>query len=279
MAGSFPDPPGLRMAFDRDGSDVVTHNGSAAPTSLVQADRQKINDESMTADVSLPSGQNYLAIIFPNLRDLVALGARFGDAGTYTVETSTDTTNGLDGTWTTLSGASSNTAFDPSGVGHRTTWRALSASAIKAVRFTVSGLGADRKVYGVHLYGSIAAGETPDRLVFTDPLGNPLTAAFFDWGDVPRGSSADKAFKVKNNSTTKTATTVTVSIDALTDPTPSVAAQYYLSLDGVTFSASLSIPSIAPGASVDVTLRRVTPSSAQLSVWDARLIAAPAVFA
>jgi hypothetical protein len=245
---------------------------------LTEPQRQKLNDESLASDLSLPGGSNYLTFVFPQKRDIVAIGGRFGDAGTHDIQTSVDTTNGIDGVWTNLALAASNLYFSPVGVSHRTTWSLRNGPGVKGVRFNVSGLGADRHAYGVHIYGIISAGETPDRLILTDLLDNPIGGAYFDWGDVPRGSSADKMFKVKNLSTTKTATGTVVSIDSLTDTTPSVEAQHYLSLDDVAFTATVTIPTLLPGQSVEVTLRRVTPSNATLALWDARLIAAPAVF-
>lgn len=280
MAGSYPDVPGPKMAYDRDGSAVVVHDGATAPTILGSGSLPGLNDEAdLTGDYAIPSGDSYVVVIFPQLRNLLGYGARFGDAGTFVLETSPDTTNGLDGAWTAQASGISNTAFNPAGAAHRTTWAALTVNGIKAVRFHVSGLATDRRIYGIHLYGPYATGQTPDRLAFTDTLGNLVGGAFFDWGDVPQGSSADKAFAVKNLSTTKTATNTVVSIESLTDTTPSVAAEHLLSLDGTTFTATVTVPTLAPGASQSLTVRRVTPSNAVLSTWDARIVAVPTTFA
>lgn len=278
MAGSYPDPPAPRMAYDADATVVVTHDGAGNVVELTLAQRKKLNDESLASDLSLPAGSNYLAFVFPQLRDIVAIGARFGDAGTHSIQTSVDTTNGLDGTWTNLAINVDNVFFSPVGTAHRTTWSSRNGPGVKGVRFNVVGLGADRHAYGAHLYGVITAGQSPDRLILTDLVNNPIGGAYFDWGDVPRGSSADKQFKVKNISATKTATGTVISIDSLTDTVPSVAAQYFLSTDGITFAATVTIASLAPGQAVTVTLRRVTPSNASLALWDARLIAAPGTF-
>lgn len=264
------------MAYDRDGSVLVVHDGT---TATQVTGFSAMNDEADTSDYSLPSADSYLVVIFPQLRDLAGYAARFGAAGTYIPQYSTNTTNGIDGTWTNLSTAISNTVFDPHGPSHRLNITSQTQAGIKAIRFAVSGLGADRTVYGVHLYGSISAGQTPDRLIFTDRLGNPLGGAFFDWGDVPQGSSADKLFAIKNLSTTKTASSITISIEALTDTTPSVAGEHLLSLDDTNFTATVNIATLTPGQSQNVALRRVTPSNAVLSVWDARIIAVASTFA
>lgn len=280
MAGSYPDVPGPRMAYDRDGSVVVVHDGNNAPTVVGSNQLAGMNDEAVAGgDYAFPSGLSYVVVLFPQLRTLQGYGARFGDAGTYILQTSPDTTNGLDGTWTNQASGISNTTFSPAGASHRNNITALTVSSIKAVRFLVSGLSGDRIIHGIHLYGPYVVGQTPDRLAFTDTVDNLVGGAFFDWGDVPRGSSADKAFKLKNLSSTKTAATILVSVESLTDTTPSVASEHLLSLDGATFAATVTVSALAPGASQNLFLRRVTPSNATLSVWDARVVAAAGIFA
>lgn len=279
MTGSYPDVPGPRMAYDRDGTAVVSHDGVSALTILSNAEVAALNNELSDTVYALPAGDTFICFVFPQLRDLRGWGAGFGGAGTYTPQYSANTTNGIDGTWTNLASAISNTAFGPAGPLHRTAISAVTHNGIIAVRFSIAGLGGDRNVYGVHLYGSIASGATPDRLVFQDRLGNPLTGAFFDWGDVPQGSSADKLFAVKNISSTKTATSTTVSVEALTDTTPSVASEHLLSTDDTNFFASVTIATLAPGQTQNLAIRRVTPADAVLSVWDARVVASAVTFA
>ncbi len=99
--------------------------------------------------------------------------------------------------------------------------------------------------------------------------------AHFDWGDAPRSSSADKTFRIKNLSGTLTANDVSVSLNALTDTTPSVPGQHLISYDGGPFQAQVDIGDLGPGAISDVlTLRRVTPDNAVLSLWSFRIFAA-----
>jgi hypothetical protein len=66
----------------------------------------------------------------------------------------------------------------------------------------------------------------------------------------------------------------------MTDTTPTVVGQHMLSTDGTTFTSTITIPDLAPGAISGVlTLRRTTPSDAVLSVWDLRLSAVAASWA
>jgi hypothetical protein len=117
---------------------------------------------------------------------------------------------------------------------------------------------------------------TPDdNLVLYDSASDErVGAAYFDFGDVRQTSSADKQFRVHNNSVAQTASTITISCETLTDTTPSVPPQFTFSTDGTTFSATVTIASLAPGAtSSALTVRRVTPSNATLSLWWARIVA------
>jgi hypothetical protein len=126
------------------------------------------------------------------------------------------------------------------------------------------------------IYGEPAPGQNPNRLELWHPtLDEKLPPAFFDWGDVPRSSSADRSFRVKNLSAVQTARSTRVAMEILTDsPAPSVVAQHTLSFGGGSFVPQVNIGDLAPGAiSPAVTLRRVTPSNAVLSLWSFRVFA------
>ena len=97
MAGRYPDVIGPRMAYDRDGSVVVLIDGDNVITELTGAQAKEINDE----DAASIHGDRRIAVLFPELRDLVGYFARMsGFAGIGALEASIDTSNGLDGTWT-----------------------------------------------------------------------------------------------------------------------------------------------------------------------------------
>ena len=92
-----------------------------------------------------------------------------------------------------------------------------------------------------------------------------------DWGDTVRGTSADRTFRVKNNSATLTANSIQLSTTVLTNTTPSLVNQFEYS-DGGAFAQTLDIGNLAPGAiSPLITVRRNTDISATLSVWTARI--------
>src|SRR5689334_4306031 len=75
-------------------------------------------------------------------------------------------------------------------------------------------------------------------------------------GDAPAGSSADSSFRVKNQSMVYRALNVTVTL------TGANATDCYLSADGHTFTAALSLGDLLPSGVTDVLyLRRVTPAA------------------
>lgn len=286
MAGNYADVPSYRMAYDRDGSvSGYIANDGVSITQFNQSQMQTINDESGSG-ISLgnvQSGGKNVFIIFPELRDIVAyqlavaVGGALGTVVLQNLQSSANTTNGVDGTWTTLAGSPTyQTTFG-------STWRtgitSLAQSGVRAMRVKViqiSGAAAENPtMYSFHLYGAIAAGQTPNRLRFWHPtLDQEVGAAYFDWGDVPRSSSADRTFRLKNNSDVETANNINIGIEALTDATPAVAGMHSFSTDGTSFSGSISLTSLAPGAISGVlTVRRVMPSNTSLSLWAQRIVA------
>jgi hypothetical protein len=87
-----------------------------------------------------------------------------------------------------------------------------------------------------------------------------------DLGTVMAGSSGDWRFQVKNLSAVYRATNVAVSLYG------SDAEQFYLSLDGYRFTASLALGDLPPRAtSILLTLRRVTPSGVGLGAHTCNL--------
>lgn len=288
MAGNYPDVPGHRMAYDRDGTVAVQISPEAAITTLSVAQLQAMNDEDSDSYTLNPGGNNrtwHLVFIFPELRDVVGYYAMaIGDAGQHpyaaSLAWSANTTNGLDGTWTslpnwTLDTTEARTRF-------RTEIKPLAVTGAKAVRFVHgNSLGSARYFRYFHLYGGPSTGENPHRLrVWHPTLDQEIGGAYLDWADIPRSSSGDRQFRIKNNSPDLTANTVTVSVGAPSDTTPSVSSQHlFEKASAPGFASSVVLPSLAPGAvSEIITLRRNQPADAILGLWWARLAAVAATW-
>jgi hypothetical protein len=286
MAGTYPDVPGHRMAYDRDGSVVAKLNitdGSVNAT-LSQAERASLNDEDSDGYIFVISNkESACCVIFPELRDVVGYhfqqpsGSGISSSG---LATSVDTTNGIDGTWVSR-GAWTTRSFSVPDA--RNLISAVSWLGIKAVRFEINNTSVGSNTAALlHLYGVPSAGENPDSLRLWHPtLDQQVGGAYFDWGDVPRSSSDDRDFRIKNNSAALTATDILVSIESQSDTVPSVAGQHLLERSSSPgFAATVTVPSLTPGEISEVlTLRRVTPSTAVLSLWGSRMLAEAASWA
>ena len=211
--------------------------------------------------------------IFPELRDIdgtYLLGENWNSAGLLH---SADTTNGLDGTWTlqssvvaTISNVVSAVDMIPDYREGIYSWAVSSKRAIQAWYSNSSGL--DRNcIYGFEVYGEIASGETPDRLLFIDDETGLEYGVPQDWGNRPRGAAADKDIRVKNNSGTLTANTITIARGRTSTEEPDCSTWYTMD-NGSGFGSSVSITSLAAGVSDTWTLRQIIPTTAVPGLYE-----------
>lgn len=284
MAGSYPDTPGPQIMYDRDGSVGFSIDSGNNITQFTQGELDSMNNESTDGPRSL--GQQspgiYVGVIFPQLIDLVGycLTGQVDDTNQSewnTLEYSTDTTNGLDGTWTTLraSGLGRVGGVKP---GYRDNIQTQVVGGIKAIRFYMPGTGSGESstVYTFHLYGTITTGEVPHRLRIWHPTTDtPLTGPGLDFGDISRLSNPIKTFRVKNISGTLTANSIVISREALTDASPTVVGVTTIDNAGSGYAASQNIGSLAPGAISGIISLKLSPgASAALGLWRQRIKAA-----
>lgn len=282
MAGNYPDVPSWRMAYDRDGSQGYAISADLQTiTPLTTTQMKSLNDESSVDIVGFERG-GYCLIWFPEVRDLDGYFYRaYGQvAGVQVgIETSTNTTNGVDGTWSVVRAygdALNSSAVSPD---YRSGITSATVFGIRAVRVRVTSGNGGSGLFALHLYGEPIPGANPNRLEVWHPtLDQRTIPSHFDWGDSPRSSSADKSFRIKNLSSVQTANSIRIAQEILTDAAvgqPSVVGQHTLSADGGgTFLPQVNIGTLAPGTiSSVVTVRRNTPSNAQLGVWAPRIFA------
>lgn len=277
MAGNYMDAPSDRVAYDRDGSVFSTIDNVNTvighPTTAMRA----MNAEG-GGGYQLPNNTGAFAVVFPIPMDVSAVFMYWQNTNGVNWQTSKDTTNGLDGTWTTqLTNAASPAALSPQ-------YRQLaqleqfspsaSTTEVRGIRASAGFSGATIRAF--HVYAVPSATATKDRLVFWHPTSDvKLTPTYFDWGDVPRGTSEDRAFRIKNLSTNKIAKGTVLYIEAMVNVNPPTQGMFTLSDNGgSTFVTSLTLPDLAPGATSSVLVcRRVIPTNALVSVWTVRMIA------
>ena len=275
MAGNYMNAPASRLAYDRDGSIMATRDITGTLTVFTGTQTKLMNSES-EAGITL-TAQSGLILLFPMPMDLSAVFFSETTYSDWTLESSVDTTTGLDGTWIThRSPVVPNKQVKPNYRIETNLVSFLAGSAqerIRGIRISKATI-VTTTWKALHVYGEPSDNATKDRLEIWHPtLSQKIGPSYLDWGNVPRSSSADIQFRVKNLSPVLTADQCTVYVEALTPGVPSVAGMHTLSdNDGATFLPSVTIPSLAPGeVSGALILRRVVPATAQVASWSARV--------
>ena len=276
MAGFYPDVPGNRFAYHLDGT-IVLLKDSSNNLDDITGSAASLNDEDMSNGVSIDS-KNSLIFVFPELRNLQGYFLSqtqsnydgFYNMTPQSLESSADTTNGLDGTWTVIVNPWSRVigSLVPQ---YRQNINAAAASGIKGLRFNFADNGnAAHNFVGLHLYGNIPITQNPNRLIFWEPINNNETPGpYFDWGDRPRSTAQTKQFRIKNNSSTLTANSIGVTGSA---QTYTMALDF--STDNVSFASSVNIGNLTPGATSGILyVRRTVPAGETLRVQAIRMSA------
>lgn len=273
MAGNYPDQPSRRMGWDGDGT-IGLYTGSnpvnfcVGWTEMSSVQKAELNDEDASTVLSGGGGGNdiNLGVIFPELREFDGYFYR-QRRSTLTIFTSADTTNGCDGTWnalTAVTGTASIVRPD-----YRDDIVSAASSAIRGLRWNSTTDGGGYAVVAMHMYGEISPGETPDRLLFIDEGTGLEFTKPRDYGNVPRGSSEDVQWRIKNNSSTLTANTVQYTTEELY---LDAGGDFTHTLPGAgSFQATQQIASIASNTTTGIiTTRRITDGATALGLRSGR---------
>lgn len=287
----YPAVPGHRMPYDEDGSTAFGITATSSVVTFSTGTVQALNNESQNNAVdilgTLGSGSGsrvYLGVVFPELRDLLgyyfAVNNNSGGVSTYEVGVSANTTTGLDGTWTT---AVPTITVDHTGtlINYRTLIQSLSSTGVQGIRFGIGYNNNSRFATEMHVYGQPSTGSNPDSLRIYNTAGTAeVSGSYFDFGDISRGVTTTLTFQIKNISSTKTASSTVVSMPAaLTDTSPTLESQFSFSTNGTSFSSTITIPTLAPGAlSGPLYVKNTVSATATLSIWDARIQAVPGTY-
>lgn len=292
MAGSYPDVPGNRLAWHLDGTLALTTDGVGI-AQWNSAQMAAVNDESTSNAV--PSTL-YMSLFFPRKMDISGFFGSFSGYNTGNpynfVYNTGDASTPLDGTWTAWPSQPSYGNGYRSAAGlwlgdqvgyiaaaspyYRTEIKSLSLTGVKAIRWNQSygGYGSSYVISTLHVYGRPSAGTDTTRLEIWHPtLDQRIPGAYFDWGNVSRGDTVTKQFRVKNISDTLMANTITVSANPSTDSSPSFSGMHTFSTGG-SYEATASISSLSPQQiSSIITLRLTVPSNGSLGIWAMRISA------
>jgi hypothetical protein len=321
----YPTPPGLRIAYDLEGAQLLFQ----APLTLEILDAhprsvQALNDEHSGGAVFPGPESVYVLKAFLILPTAYKIQGYLAEGASYEifttpnahkevvgVEFSSDSTNGVDGTFTTIqplqfvrtqidiSHETGYSVYDGmTGFGHGIplndvyrrpdsggsagrgvkTVGGSSARNVRVVRLSMYVVDSNRKpeaALHLHLYGTPDTNATKEHLRFWKSSTDiEVSPGELDWGDVPLSSTADKSFRVKNNSDTKGASSILLrAVAAASSTTPAPHTMFLFSMDaGVTWLSELTIAALSPQAiSSEILFRRVVPSNAELSNWAPRL--------
>lgn len=280
MAGSYPNAPDHKIFYNDDGSVLFTeHEGVTTILSAAQA--ALVNDESNSTGFGWGNGHR-AGILFPQLMDIKAFYVR-GDltysglhvAHDLSVRTSTNTSNGVDGTWTEQTATATIYGIDTV-TDYRSNLTYVDYPGIIAI--TVSSLSVGDYISGgslgiYNVYGRPSAGESPDRLRFWQPvIDEEVPGSHFDYANMKLNTTKTIPFRIKNNSAALTAHSIVISDDALT-PAPVTLASLTrfsaLSTPG-TKTASLNIGDLAPGAVSQLLYAHITTTDATVGLWRQR---------
>jgi hypothetical protein len=220
---SYPAPV---LPYHLDGTVLKEIDVSAGVIKTFSAGEMlEMNDEDYTVVLTngtCQSTSDWLVLFFPELVDIESIftigrTSWGGDSisALTTLEWSADTTNGLDGTWAaaTMPGGFPGTAmnFDSWRTGFKAISDIIGAGAIR-MRYSNAGFILSG-IYILHLYGHKHAAETPDDILFLDPENADAEYTLpMDFGDVPTGTSTQRQIKFKNDSASKTASTIVITV-------------------------------------------------------------------
>jgi hypothetical protein len=263
----YPAYPSWRLPYDIDGTRLYSIDAGVSTDRT--DDAALINDES--TDTTVERDLTW-AWVFPSRRVIEYIMVYTDGEGTFQVEASDNSTDGVDGNWSIPWEVISAQGSDPKEA-YRTGIR-RSPIACKALRISeIGSTDSGTELAMVHLFGDFDYTTDTDSLVFWHPtLDERLPPDYFDFEEVIRGSSEDLTFRIRNTSSTLTATGVSVFLDATTDTTPSVPAQHLISQEETIYRSIENIGDIQPTALSDIlTLRRVTARDAILGLWSFRV--------
>lgn len=266
--GTFPAlPAGYMYDLSRDGTIIRWVNRSSltliSTWNATQIASLCSMSSAVTSSQTIRGSQIALVIMFPTTRSITGIVQHIVNSNTNNGITtipiygSTDTTDGIDGSWgsplVTLGAAhSASTLRTPVEI----------VGDYKALMFLNSYVHGTYDTV-VTAYTLQAFGTTiPDGLALWDPTNDlPLGTSGLDHEDIYVGSPASiKTFRVKNLSSTMTASSINVSINNSSDY-GSLYPETTFDIGGG-YQSTVNIASLAPGAiSPVISMKRAIPTA------------------
>lgn len=284
MAGGYNDAVSRRMAWDADGTTVLraggASNGQGPPantpppiawsgTSLDV--RENANNEyaiGFTWYITSNYSWYMHGMLFPEDRDIDGWYENVWDVSAAWESYSLDTTNLVDGTWNSATVVATQTRV----LDH---WRDnvnnLALTNVKGL-MSMDGENSANREAGrkrVHIYGTISAGETPDRILFLDTEnGDAEFTKVLDFGDQLRGTETLRTFKIKNNSASLEIFTIQITAE---DLYANAGGWYEFGDDGISYQATYSAGDLDFDEELLIYMKQVIPDGETLIPQAARI--------
>lgn len=275
---TYAPAPDLRLQFNEDGSAVYkqANAGGGILATATQGQMDALISESCGNAFAVAATER-IGVLFPartNVRGLF-IANNGTTASNGEVRWSDDTTDGINGTWTTW------TSVLPVPVvpsARNDIWRTnlISTEAVGMTNIrgiTISSPSTLGSIRALHLYGQAGALAPTPWLYLSRLDSDPLRGADVDFGDAPRGASRTVALRVSNQRSGFIARSVIASLVALTPSSPTLASMTTFSADGVTFAAGpFNMGDQYPHTGDGRLYVRLAPTAAaQLSYWRQRI--------
>ncbi|KGP76514.1 hypothetical protein JT05_04345 [Desulfosporosinus sp. Tol-M] len=270
----YPTLPGRKFEYDVGGGSVYSGNDiNDITTALTTEQMARLNgidntNPLITFDGWYEGKVRTIWFFLPEKYVVSGLGMMHrvsGNNPVISIAGSSDSTNGLDGTW--INATLPNGAI-PLSMVDDDSWRdsiqpCTFSEAVKVIRIRynvsyTSGASA-MYIYTVNIYGVKADGEVPDDILFLDDdaSGDPEFIRDLDFGDRPEGTTVTHRIKLFNSSTTKIANNLTLSL---------IDTDFTFSMDeGATWVTGATITSLAPqGSSSSIIIKNTIPPPTQM---------------
>jgi hypothetical protein len=251
MAGQYPDVPGVRIPYHVDGSlvKVATSDASAVITgtwtNISNNDVASLNDgNSATGWAPNVTSHHILSFALPYSvqftgHNLILNATQPAHNAIDNLYYSKDTTDGTDGTWTSIAHEADTNYTSAVSLRSFTSVNIVDVKGFRVLfrRQTLYELSLiDIAFYGLW---------TPTTLAAWHPTQDQqINGAHLDFGNILLGTTpAARQFRIKNG-TGSTANSVLVSVPV---GAPNIVANLKFSLDGSTYTSSVTIPTIVSG--------------------------------